>query len=419
MLSFTFTSEDLERVNKDKKPNDKVFIQLENVRVAKGLMEKDEVTINWQQVEKDFLRDATRGTPTILKKGEDLKVILGTTNLDTQEKKELEVQNNMKVLEKEGLSDQQIKDFKFMTNQANIGSVAGDVLMYTATKDPEISLRFQNVGGAVVQLETSKTPPDNQERLTYRTATRVTFDKNRTECNYSPYGMSSSYEIPSQDSMIIVLQVDLGPLGAKEYKPQLTCSIHAEGADAKNILDQIKQDIPINGTQKAKNSESIKAEYEEIAVKTLKLTGQEEVFFRNVKEHIGKILSAQEIEGAKLAAIKEFKSTPKLFAEVLVDKIDEALKQDTPEARKDAIQALSNNASIIIDHPRGYMNILINNIARDRATKAGQELPKEKFIQRVKDKLNLIFVKFQSKTASQNIKIIREVNKAKSQGQSR
>lgn len=414
MTSFTFTSEDLEKVNKDKKPNDKVFTQLENVRVAPGLMEKDGVKINWTQVEEDFLKDATRGTPTILKKGEDVKVILGT-----KDKKESEVQKKVSSLMHEGLSEQQVNDFKFMTNQANIGSVAGDLLIYTASKKEEIFPNIQNVGGAVVQLETSKTPPDNQELLTYRTATRVTFDKNRTECNYSPYGMSSSYEIPSQDSMIIVLQVNLGPLGAKDYKPLLTCSIHAEGIYAEQVLKQIKQDIPTNINPKAINSESIKAKYEEITVKTLKLTGQEEVFGRNVKDHIGEILSGQEIENAKVVALKEFKSTPKLFAEVLVERIDAALKKDTPEGRKDAIQALSNNASKLIDQPRGYMNLLIKDIARDRATKAGQELSKEKFIQRCKDKLNLIFAKFQSKTASQNIKIIREANKARPQGQSR
>lgn len=409
MTNFTFTSEDLEKINADKKPNDKVFAQLENVRVAPGLMEKDKVTINWKQVEEDFLSDAIRGTPTILKKGEDLKVILGTNNLDTQEQKESEVQKNMQYLIGQGLSEEQIKDFKFMTNQANIGSVAADVLMYTVTKAPAIFPNIQNVGGAVVQLDITKTMPDNQERLTYRTATRVTFDKGRTECNYSPYGMSSSYEIPSKDSMIIVLQVDLGPLGDKDYKPLLTCSIHAEGRDAEKVLANIKQDIPTNVTQKTKNSESIKAEYEEIAVKTLKLTGQEEVFYRNVKDHIGEILSGQEIGGGKLEAIKEFKSTPKLFAEVLVDKISEINKIEDHKQRDQKIKQLSDNAANFADQPKGYMKILIKNTAQEMAKEANIDLPKEGIISKISSNIKLMLAKINVKVRGKS----EEVEKTK------
>lgn len=431
MTSFTFTSEDLEKVNANKSEENKVFTQLENVRVVHTLMNPDG-TPNWGQVEQDFMQDVTRGVPVIFKNGDKPQIILNTDNIGSNKERAISlVEKRLKSLGEKDLSEQQLNDFKFMTNQANIGSIAGDFVIYFNNQDifqdaEKRAQYIQNVGGGLVQLEISKVPPDNQEHLTYKTATKITFDKDKNKCHYSGYGMCASYEIASKDSMIIIAEVDLGPLGSEKYIPKTSCSILAEGKIAEQILGQIKSDIPIPKNPQSKSYKKIEAAYKEIAVKTLQDTGYEKQFKETVKSDIELILSTSRLSDnpdnnkSKLGAIKEFKSTPKLFAEVLVDKIDEALKQDTPQARKEAIQALSNNASQLFDQPRGYMNILINNIARDRATKAGQELPKEKFIQRVKDKLNLIFAKFQSKTASQNIKIIREANnKAKSQGQSR
>lgn len=439
MTTFTFTSEDLEKINKEKKQEDKIFPRIHNVRIAEGLMQENNPLLpDWYKAATQMVVDATRGVAAVLKNENKSQTILHsdsikapTNELTTQENEAKEKSLVIKIgneLTTQGLSEQQINDFKFMTNQGNIGSIAADFLTYFNNKnifeDPEKrGTTIQNVGGSLAQLEITKTPPGNQEHLTYKTATRITFDKDKNECHYSSYGMCSSYEISSKDNLIIIAEVNLGPLGAKNYTPKVTCSISAEGKISEGILQQIEGDIFVN--QKSKSTKEIKAEYEEIAVKTLQMTGFEDIFKRKVKADIelilsqGYILENPDSNRQKLGAIRDFNSAPRLFAEVLVGKIDEAIKQETPEARKQAIQDLSKNVSVFIYQPSGYMNILIHNIAQDRATKAGQELPKKKFIQRCKDKIDLMFATWQNKTASQNIKIIRETHKAKSVGLSR
>jgi hypothetical protein len=426
MTIFTFTSEDLEKINAGKTAKEKIFPRVGNVRIAEGLMKEDGVTPNWDQATIQLVTDAQRGIATVLKNENESKTILHSDSIKAPTNESHPLENSKKEnplvtkigeeLETQGLSEQQINDFKFMTNQGNIGSIAAELLQYFNQKDifqnaEKRSKYIQNVGGVLVQLEISKVPPDNEAHLTYKTATRITLDKKKQECNYSSYGMCASYEIASKDNMIIMAEVDLGPLGSTDYTPKTTCSILAEGKIAEQILGQIKddikipknQEIKIPKNQEIKRAKEIKAEYEEIVVKTLQATGYEEQFQKNVKSDIELILSQGYINQnlysnkGKRGALKEFNSTPQLFVEVLVESISEINKIEDHKQRAQAMQKLTDNAQAFFDQPKGYMKILVNDTAKEMAKAQNINLPKEGLISKISNNIKLMIAKMNVK----------------------
>lgn len=428
MTTFTFTSADLEKVNEGKTQEDKIFPRIHNVRIAEGLMQEDGITPNLAEVENAFMIDATRSTSVVFKRGQNSEAILQTDNTGSDKAKlDLMVQQRVSSLTQKGLSEQQVNDFKFMTNQGNIGSIAADFLIYFNNKDifqnPEKwAFKIQNMGGTLAQLEISKIPPHNQEHLTYKTATKITMDKDKRECYYSPYGMSSSYDITSKDNLIITAEVDLGPLGAENYTPKVTCSIHAEGKIAENILKQIKEDIPVNQNQKSLSSKKIKAQYEEIAVKTLQMTGFEDIFRGNVKDDIDLILSQgyisteHDTNKSKLGAIREFKSTPKLFAEVLVDKIDKILINIHSIEQTKELLSLAEPSSKLLDNsslkaPPEEAKALIYIIASTLTNSTGHNFNQEDCVEKSAQLVSLLLKDKDTFIAQSNAIIKEDIKK--------
>lgn len=408
MTSFTFTSEDLERVNKDKKQDDKIFPEIANPRIARGLMKEDGKTPDWEKkVKEQFIKDATRTLPVILKEKDKTQVILDISNTGSDKERVTSlVQKQILSLNEKGLSPEQVNDFKLMSNQSNIAATITPLTEYLFKKkflhDEHNLLYTQYPNSILAQLEIRTSPPDNQERLIYRTGSKMTFDKSSATCNYSAtYNTSASYDIPSNDNILIIAEVDLGKLGETNYTPKVTCSIHAEGKNAEKILGQISADIPPSSNSKVKSSEEIKAQYQDIVVKTLQDTGYEKIFEEEVKNKIGVILSnnpnLESITPAELGALKEFKSTPKLFAEVLVDRISEINNITDHKEHAQAMKQLSDNAALFVDQPKGYMKVLINDTAKEMAKEGNINLPKQGIISKISHNIELMLAKINVK----------------------
>lgn len=399
MTSFTFTSEDLEKVNKNKKSHDKIFPITENPRIAKGLMQEDGQTPDWdKKVKEQFNKDATRRLPVTFKQNDKSQVILNMENTGGEKEKVIPVlEKRVNSLAQKGLSPQQLNDFKFMTNQANIAATSELLREYIARtgffdKDHNL-FHTQNPNSILAQLEIRKSPPDNEERLIYRTGSKITFDKSTSQCNYNRYSTSASYDISSNDNILIIAEVDLGKLGDTKYTPKVTCSISAEGKNAEKILGQLSADIPSPSNSAAKSSEEIKAQYQDIVVKTLQDTGYEKVFKDEVKSNINLILSNNQniksIDPGELGALRAFKSTPKLFAEVLVERISEVNKIKDDKELSTAMQQLSENSQVFFDHQQKTSSLVENLSSSLRLTDEKQHnIVKSSFTALINDALN-------------------------------
>lgn len=395
MPHYTFTSDDIKAANHNKDANAKIFPELENPRQ------------NADSLTDQFDKDIQRGIPTIFKNqfGEKEKIFDAEfVKLEPEEK--LNKRNDqLQLLKNKGLSAQQMNDYQLMTNQGSLGALAGVYNTYIEDKFTDNDrAKIQMPPSGIAQLEFSSESNSPTQHLIYKTATKITFDKDKTESNYQYYGPIASNEITSKDYMIITAKVDLGPVGAENYQPKVSCSIKAEGKIAQVILDDIKKDVPITNppviNQNIKEQitdESIEKEYKEIFVKNLETAGYNEPFANKVKQELNSVLSGQTIQESRYAPLKEFKSTPKLFAEVLVDRISEVNKIENDKDRSAALNTLSENAANFVDQPKRYMKILVKDAARQVAESEGQNLPKEGVISKISKTIKLMIAKINAK----------------------
>lgn len=387
MTSFTFTSEDLERVNKNKKRDDKIFPITENFRNAPGV--KTEAQLNYT-----FVGDNTRSATVAFKDATGtVQELIGAEFNNNDTSKPL-MDRVAKFKDTHGLSGQQITDFKILSSQATIPS--GNILPYATTKiDLDKAVNIVNHDdGMPAQFEINKAG-----HLICVTTAKITFDKPRQQGNHEGYKFSNypkgvADDIKSSDYMIVTTKVDLGKAGDTKYKPITTCHMHAEGAHAEQLLKDMQKDIVVVSAEtKQKTSESIKEEHYKLQSEIFEVTGARKRYEESVKKDIDIFISGVGTPTGRIEMLRELNSTPKLFAEVLVERISELNKIENHEERAQKIKQLSDNAAKFVDQPKGYMKILVNDTAKEMAKEQNINLPKEGIISKISHNIGLMLAR--------------------------
>lgn len=391
MKILSFTSQDLESINQNKDANTKIFPEIENFRSAKGL-ETDE------KVDQLFIADAKRSAGVTFKDSEgNVKELLGTKfhNLDEDTIK-APLQQSMQKLQKDyNLSDTQIKDIKMLSTQANsaIANITRDYLLKIQNDQDleEKLMKAQNEGGMGGQFEINK-----EGNLIYSAPIKLTFDISTGDCRFQDYPNGIIDDVKSNDYIMLITKVDLGKATASDYKPITTCSIYAEGEQAEGLLKDIRNKIPT--AQLQQDSQSVKNEYETLRASILEVAGSRKIFEEGIKNDIQQHFSAGNmLNNEKVKELQQLNSTPKLFAEVLVEKISEINEIENDKERSAALNDLSNNAANFVDQPKGYMKILVKDAAREIAESEGKNLPKEGVISKLSKTVKLMIAKIGAK----------------------
>lgn len=357
MTSFTFTSEDLERVNKDKKQDDKIFLNTENFRNAHGL-DTDE------KINTLFIADAKRcGAIAFKPQNNKVESLIGIefASSDNQEGARKINKQIQEFQKKVGVSDRQIQDLKMLSNQGT--AIAGSLPLYAVRKKEfeMIATNMQCDDGIPVQFEIN-----NKNELICRTTSKIILDKDKMDYNFASYNKGTSDDIKTSDYIIATAEVNLGQIGKADYIPFTTCHLHAEGKNSEAVLKKIQEDIDVSLSlsQNPKTSESIKEEHHKLQSEILDVTGAAKLHEGLVKDDIQRILKSEEPLGS-VQMLRELNSTPKIFVNVLVDRISEINKIEDPKTRDDAMKKLQDNSQTFFDHNEktaGLVNKLSGSI---------------------------------------------------------
>ena len=399
MTSFTFTSEDLERVNKNKKPKDKIFNEIENFRNAPGLQTNGQVDSS--KIDTLFMKDSTRcGTVTWKHSNNQVESIIGvqfsTGGMKENEANLAQEQITQQIKEfqkKHKLSDQQLQDCKSLSTQET--AITGGMMIY-ANSRPQLAdkaaINLQSDPGVPVQFTLNE-----KKELICKTTSKLVLDKSRISYNFDAYNKGTSDDIKTNDYIIATVEVNLGEAGKADYKPFTTCHLHAEGEYAEQLLKNMQKDIVVvSAEKKQKTSESIKEEHHKLQSEIFDLTGAATLHKDLVKDDIQRILKSEETLGS-VQMLRELNSTPKLFAEVLVDRISEINKITDPKKHSQAMKQLSDNAAHFVDQPKGYMKILVNDTVKEMAKEQNINLPKEGIISKISNNIQLMLAKINVK----------------------